>query len=359
MSLFRSQLARFQTQLDGIKGPKPAETVEKVRKIVANVMPDAELHLFGSTVTGMRIPKGDVDVMVESSRFEPIQALKALHNHLKNDNSYVSSMRLRDRGKSRVPSLRWIDKTTGILVDCCVNAPRSLRTTADLMRLSVNVPDLKPLVLLLKTNLWMHNLNEHGSGGIGGYQLASLLADYIRTESENADGASGILLGFMRKFSDEYNLGRALRSLEKSLQGEGGEERKKSVRALHGVPDDRCSDEGNESASPGSLRRRMLCSQLRLNCARLEEALARPLPPESTSSPLNVFLPQWSASLTPGGLRRCYSKWDDVRRIRWSQAGKTRRENRELRVEFGDEGGKKKEDPLWSLTGSTVEVVDS
>ncbi len=67
----------------------------------------------------------------------------------------------------------------GVHVDLCVNQVDSLKTTALLARSAAVQPDLRPLALVLKSQLLLHRLHDTHSGGVGGYLLANMLRHLI------------------------------------------------------------------------------------------------------------------------------------------------------------------------------------
>jgi DNA polymerase sigma len=149
-------------------------TVARCTKVVQEVEVGARLHVFGSCATDLRLPQGDIDLMVEAPRSmnREKQLLSRLGDALKV--ARVSG-RLLPLPHARVPILKYTDRETRVNVDACVNRIDALRSTALLARSSAALPALRPLALVLKSQMALHQLHETHSGGVGGYLLANML----------------------------------------------------------------------------------------------------------------------------------------------------------------------------------------
>lgn len=82
---------------------------------------------------------------------------------------------------ARVPIVKWTDKATGVQVDACFGNVDGLHNTALLARAAAAMPALRPLVLVLKSQLRMHGLHETHTGGVGGYLLANMVRHLLLT----------------------------------------------------------------------------------------------------------------------------------------------------------------------------------
>ena len=56
---------------------------------------------------------------------------------------------------AKVPIVKWTDRQTGTQLDACFNNVDGLVATAALARVSAAMPELRPLVLVLKSQLMM------------------------------------------------------------------------------------------------------------------------------------------------------------------------------------------------------------
>ena len=146
--------------------------VARLEAVLARVDPKARIHTFGSSATGLRLPYGDVDLMIETRMIDRSVLIKRLRRSLIDANVAGKILAL---PKARVPIVKWVDRETGVQLDACFNHVDGLVTTAALARAASTTPELRPLVLVLKSQLIMHGLNETVNGGVGGYLLANMV----------------------------------------------------------------------------------------------------------------------------------------------------------------------------------------
>jgi DNA polymerase sigma len=165
--------------------------------VLQTVHPGARTHVFGSSITGLRLPYGDVDLMVEAPDMDADRMLPRLARALRDASVPTSMLTL---PHARVPIIKWTDRETNIKVDACINHPSGLATSALLARSAATLPELRPLVLVLKSQLLMHGLHETRTGGVGGYLLANMVRHMLI--SHEGDGSppqedlGGLLLRF-------------------------------------------------------------------------------------------------------------------------------------------------------------------
>lgn len=330
--------------------------------------PSARLHVFGAELARLRLPRGDLDLMIEQPDASPRALLSALHATLKSaPHAAVARLSYRDRGPRRLPRLSWLDVQSGVTVDVAANVPRSLSSTAEVVRESAALPALRPVVLALKAHLWTHDLQEHATGGLGGYQLAAIAARFIRERAADLEDSGAVLLGLMGHLSDTRVLDRELRRLaprRRDAEHDGGVDAVDAADAM--VAADAASIKSEDRASRMDLtsRRRAMCSILRLNRSRMlhaadapsraasaagDEVGGRGAARDGTAMPLALLLPQWSEELNKAGMWRCIKKWEDMRRIRISQFERMEVQGRALSASAPSVA-----DPLWSGGGGGV-----
>ena len=153
---------------------KREETIARCEEVVRELAPDAQVHLFGSCVTGLRLPHGDVDLMIEAPKWlnKEKKLLFKLAEAIKKPSI---ARRVLPLAHAKVPILKWSDKQTRISVDACINRVDALKTTALLARSAATLPALRPLALVLKSQMRLHHLHETRTGGIGSYLLAHMI----------------------------------------------------------------------------------------------------------------------------------------------------------------------------------------
>ena len=188
------------------------EAIDRTRVVLQKIRPSADVHLFGSSATGMRLPLSDTDIMIEApdighwpeARKEVIGSLAAALRKEKLDRTMLE--------KSDI--LKWTDRASGIKFDACVNNVRGLRSTALLGRAAVETPAIVPLVQVLKAQLVLHGVHQSYNGGVNGYVLANMVRHLMGRRRELAQSirdqveASGDRV--LREHSGDHDLGGLL-----------------------------------------------------------------------------------------------------------------------------------------------------
>jgi predicted nucleotidyltransferase len=150
--------------------------VEQTKAIVRSVRPDAKVHVFGSCATNLRLPDGDIDLLIEAKegRHSDRPLLTKIHAALRKGRVAAGGSLLMF-GRAKVPIIRWTDRSSGLQVDASVNSRGGLETTRLMARSAERLLELRPLILLLKAQLAANGLHETHSGGVGSYLLTNMV----------------------------------------------------------------------------------------------------------------------------------------------------------------------------------------
>ena len=79
---------------------------------------------------------------------------------------------------TKVPIIKLQDRETGINVDISFNRTNGIYCVKLVKHLQKKFPELRPLLLVLKTFLKSRNLNEPYHGGVGSFLLTMLVVSY-------------------------------------------------------------------------------------------------------------------------------------------------------------------------------------
>ena len=196
--------------------PRPSEVrmrmdiISRVRSIVHSLWPKARVEPFGSVVTGLFLPTGDVDLAVFGKWECPQPPLFSLEEALL-EHSIAIEGSLLVLDKASVPIIKFIDKTTEVVVDISFNHDSEFNAV-DLIHGFIEMyPYLPKLVLVLKQFLTLRNLNEVYYGGIGAYSVILLLVSFLqlhpRRDATNPKSANlGVLLiEFFELYGRHFN----------------------------------------------------------------------------------------------------------------------------------------------------------
>ena len=95
--------------------------------MLQRVHPGAELHVYGSTATGMRLPLGDTDLMIEAPGVEWAEDRAKLITAL---SEALRKERLPRTLLAKGAMIKWADAQSAVKFDACVNNISGVRSTA-------------------------------------------------------------------------------------------------------------------------------------------------------------------------------------------------------------------------------------
>ncbi|KAF8820349.1 polynucleotide adenylyltransferase [Cardiosporidium cionae] len=153
---------------------KVACKIDVIAKVLWNC---SEMHIFGSWVTGLSLPDGDLDICLLNIPGDVKMNLK-LFAYLLCKLRIAQSIELVT--SARVPIVKFIDRETGILADVSINQPSSVSSSDFLISQLQKFKHLSPLILLVKLFLRLRGLNDTYSGGIGSYLLSCMVLNFLQ-----------------------------------------------------------------------------------------------------------------------------------------------------------------------------------
>lgn len=163
------------------------ETAQAYAALVAGAIPGAQVYVFGSSATGLSLPDSDVDLgivlppAVDAST-GACYPLRGREQHL---GVLQRVQRSRQLGgatglativelvRARVPVLKLRDLRSGLSVDLSVSSGDGHLNTQWLSGILAELPELRPLVVVLKVLLQQQGMRETFTGGVGSYLLYS------------------------------------------------------------------------------------------------------------------------------------------------------------------------------------------
>ncbi|KAI8928431.1 hypothetical protein BC831DRAFT_510065 [Entophlyctis helioformis] len=185
----RDMLTRLDEEIDDYVDyvkPTAAEhsmrklVVERIRRAVEAIWPDATVEVFGSFETMLYLPSSDVDVVVMCDKCHPPNCLYQLRKSLETMKVFSS---IEVISKAKVPIIKGIDALTNFAVDISFNMTNGVQSAA-LVKQFVEDPKfgegIRPMMLILKQFLTQRHLHEVFTGGLGSYGLLILVASFLR-----------------------------------------------------------------------------------------------------------------------------------------------------------------------------------
>uniref|UniRef100_A0A3Q3RQ56 Terminal nucleotidyltransferase 4A n=1 Tax=Mastacembelus armatus TaxID=205130 RepID=A0A3Q3RQ56_9TELE len=183
------------------------EVVDRIKEVIHDLWPSAEVQVFGSFSTGLYLPTSDIDLVV-FGKWETLP-LWTLEEALRKRNvADENSIKVLD--KATVPIIKLTDSFTEVKVDISFNVKSGVKAARLIKEFKEKYPVLPYLVLVLKQFLLQRDLNEVFTGGIGSYSLflmaVSFLQLHYREDVSNPNINIGVLLiEFFELYGRHFN----------------------------------------------------------------------------------------------------------------------------------------------------------
>eukprot|EP00931_Biecheleriopsis_adriatica_P064687 TRINITY_DN39422_c0_g1_i1.p1 TRINITY_DN39422_c0_g1~~TRINITY_DN39422_c0_g1_i1.p1 ORF type:complete len:651 (+),score=219.61 TRINITY_DN39422_c0_g1_i1:90-1955(+) len=169
----------------------------------------AEVHIFGSSSTGLNLPSADVDIAI--SQVDGLRATTAMKQLAESllEREEVSKVEIIQSAK--VPVMKVQQRSTGLMADIVVNRTDGLETSRFIREQTELFPALAPLVLFLKLFLAQRGLQETFMGGMGSYLLVCVVLSFLQRHPSSRNPRShgvttlgNLLLDFFRYYGQEF-----------------------------------------------------------------------------------------------------------------------------------------------------------
>ncbi|XP_024150707.1 terminal nucleotidyltransferase 4B [Oryzias melastigma] len=153
------------------------EVVDRIKGVIHDLWPSAEVQVFGSFSTGLYLPTSDIDLVV-FGKWEKLP-LWTLEEALRKRNvADKNSIKVLD--KATVPIIKLTDSVTEVKVDISFNVESGVKAARLIKEFKEKYPVLPYLVLVLKQFLLQRDLNEVFTGGIGSYSLFLMAVSFLQ-----------------------------------------------------------------------------------------------------------------------------------------------------------------------------------
>ncbi|KAF1393134.1 hypothetical protein PFLUV_G00035310 [Perca fluviatilis] len=153
------------------------EVVDRIKGVIHDLWPSAEVQVFGSFSTGLYLPTSDIDLVV-FGKWETLP-LWTLEEALRKRNvADENSIKVLD--KATVPIIKLTDSFTEVKVDISFNVKSGVKAARLIKEFKEKYPVLPYLFLVLKQFLLQRDLNEVFTGGIGSYSLFLMAVSFLQ-----------------------------------------------------------------------------------------------------------------------------------------------------------------------------------
>ncbi|GAA5985288.1 hypothetical protein JCM10908_002606 [Rhodotorula pacifica] len=199
-----------------------AQVFECFKKVVEQIWPDAKCELFGSMQTGIYLPDGDFDVVIQDPKlrhhptYSVLSALKTAV--VKCRFAEYHAVRLITGAKVPILKLKTSDRFGRFDMDISFNSEKGPDGARESLRLLEEVERKRPgnaervkrLALLLKTLLVTHKLNEVRDGGLGGLTVFCMALSHVQLDrtpivADRGQEAALDLIRFLSRYGCEWD----------------------------------------------------------------------------------------------------------------------------------------------------------
>ncbi|KAI9151524.1 topoisomerase family TRF4 [Paramyrothecium foliicola] len=164
------------------------ENLRRAMKRDGRNFASAQVHPFGSFMSGLYLPTADMDLVVTSASFMrggPPTYLSA-RSWLYKFSKFLVAQRVADQptiqviAHARVPLVKFVDKLTGLKVDVSFENLGGVDAINKFLQWKEQYPAMPILVTVIKHFLMMRGLNEPVTGGIGGFSVICLVVSMLQ-----------------------------------------------------------------------------------------------------------------------------------------------------------------------------------
>ena len=172
--------------------------ISRVKGVILSLWPHSQVKVFGSYETGLYLPTSDIDLVVFNTNcINLASGLRKVANHMMRHGMAKNLLVL---SKARIPIVKFEDVETGLNFDISFEIQGGPEAALFIKDMITKLPQIKPLVMILKIFLQQRELNEVYSGGIGSYALIIMVSVFLMTHekrlgrAEQIEKCLGILL---------------------------------------------------------------------------------------------------------------------------------------------------------------------
>lgn len=232
--------------------------VKTITSACRALWPNCKARIFGSFLTGLSLPNGDVDVAVFDVPCKQGTAMKMLADHMlaTGDISWLEIIE-----SAKVPVVKLRSQSCGLRADVVFNMTDGIETSKFVLERIKEYPQMKPLLVFLKYFLLQRGLHETYTGGMGSFLLSNVVLHFLqrhpsRRDPQNykATSLGHLLFDLLKYYGQEFrydqtaisvlNGGRTFSKTDRQSAGKGKGKGKKGVQLCLESPSDPSVDLG-------------------------------------------------------------------------------------------------------------------
>ncbi|VDC06711.1 unnamed protein product [Peniophora sp. CBMAI 1063] len=193
--MLHEEIAAYQAYM----APTPAERTLRetvTHRLVASIkgrLRDARVYTYGSSATGLSLPKGDIDMVLQSGSSNDEQGNKSklfqLRNTLTRDGVAAQAFVV-TRARHMVMNVECPAHLGSYKADISINSMDGVDAVALINDHAVQWPAIRPLVMFLKGLLALHKLGSAASSGLSSYATISMVISFLQVNPYGLPQAS-------------------------------------------------------------------------------------------------------------------------------------------------------------------------
>lgn len=198
-----------------------SDLVDRLSRAVRGKWKDADIHAFGSFVSGIYLPTADMDLVLVSKRFldggfgiyDTKKFLYSFKTFLEKEGIPAPDS-VEVIAKAKVPLVKYVDRRSGLRVDISFENDSGLIANRTFKDWKTTYPAMPILVTLIKQFLAMRGLNEPMNGGIGGFSVTCLVTSLLQLMPQVQSGnmipehhLGEVLMEFFDLYGNQFNPG--------------------------------------------------------------------------------------------------------------------------------------------------------
>ena len=182
------------------------EVVNRIKNVVHKAYPEAQVLVFGSCATGLNLPQSDIDLLVYYPAVREHTMINRLTHELVKTGNCASIEPIKN---AKVPIIKLQDKATAINVDISFNRENGIYCVKLVRQLMQRYPEMRPLLLVIKSFLKSRQLNETYHGGVSSFLLTMLITSYLQRQyKKGSTGEMDLgkhLIDFFELYGTQFN----------------------------------------------------------------------------------------------------------------------------------------------------------
>ncbi|WVQ80426.1 hypothetical protein IAT38_002531 [Cryptococcus sp. DSM 104549] len=214
IDLLNQEIAAFYKYVS----PTPEEfevrlfVIEWITRSIVGLWPDAEITPFGSWLTQLYLPQGDIDIVVSTKQFSQSNRVRLLTEMAGCIRRNKIAHQVVILSNAKVPIIKFVTLIGNINVDISLNQVNGISANQIINQYLDALPGARQLILVVKYFLSQRSMNEVFTGGLGSYSVICLVISFMqvhpklrRSEMNPEANLGTLLVEFFELYGRNFN----------------------------------------------------------------------------------------------------------------------------------------------------------